>query len=243
MYDSPGSALARLAMAHIDPLRLAGGNGSKLSAVTLRYSVHITSSHFELPLRRVLPRNRAIWRVREVHWPHLDKGQAKLRWTTTEAPSMNQPGTVIGFVNAAHFIDHYAMLVFAAAVVVMGPVFGMAYSDLLPYATPGFVAFGARSLLTGWLGDRGSRRHMMAIFFLGIGAAMAAVGLVHTPWQLGAALLLVGLFAAIYHPVGTAMLVSYADRLGREVGINGVWGNLGVASSALLTGIVCQYLG
>jgi predicted MFS family arabinose efflux permease len=39
------------------------------------------------------------------------------------------------------------------------------------------------------------------------------------------------------------MLVSYADRLGREVGINGVWGNLGVASSALLTGIVCQYLG
>jgi hypothetical protein len=56
---------------------------------------------------------------------------------------MNQPGTAIGFVNAAHFIDHYAMLVFAAAVVVMGPVFGMAYSDLLPYATPGFVAFGA----------------------------------------------------------------------------------------------------
>ncbi len=156
---------------------------------------------------------------------------------------MNRPGTVIGFVNAAHFIDHYAMLVFAAAVVVMGPVFGMSYSDLLPYATPGFVAFGAGSLLTGWLGDRWSRRHMMVVFFLGIGAATAAVGLVQTPLQLGAALLGVGLFAAIYHPVGTAMLVSYADKLGREVGINGVWGNLGVASSALVTGVVCQYLG
>lgn len=156
---------------------------------------------------------------------------------------MNRPGTVIGFVNAAHFIDHYAMLVFAAAVVVMGPVFGMSYSDLLPYATPGFVAFGAGSLLAGWLGDRWSRRHMMVVFFLGIGAATAAVGLVQTPLQLGAALLGVGLFAAIYHPVGTAMLVSYADKLGREVGINGVWGNLGVASSALVTGVVCQYLG
>ncbi len=156
---------------------------------------------------------------------------------------MNRPGTVIGFVNAAHFIDHYAMLVFAAAVVVMGPVFGMSYSDLLPYATPGFVAFGAGSLLTGWLGDRWSRRHMMVVFFLGIGAATAAVGLVQTPLQLGAALLGVGSFAAIYHPVGTAMLVSYADKLGREVGINGVWGNLGVASSALVTGVVCQYLG
>jgi MFS family permease len=156
---------------------------------------------------------------------------------------MNSPARVIGFVNAAHFIDHYSMLIFAAAVIVMGPALGMAYSELLPYATPGFVAFGAGSLLTGWLGDRWSRRHMMVIFFVGIGASMIAVGLVNTKLELGAALLSIGLFASIYHPVGTAMIVSYADRLGREMGINGVWGNLGVASSALVTGVIGQYLG
>jgi MFS family permease len=156
---------------------------------------------------------------------------------------MNSPARVIGFVNAAHFIDHYSMLIFAAAVIVMGPTLGMAYSELLPYATPGFVAFGAGSLLTGWLGDRWSRRHMMAIFFAGIGASMIAVGLVQTPLELGAALLSIGLFASIYHPVGTAMIVSYADRIGREMGLNGVWGNLGVASSAMFTGVVGQYLG
>src|SRR5260221_2247630 len=157
--------------------------------------------------------------------------------------SMNSPAGVISFVSAAHFIAHYSMLVFAAAVIVMGPALGMAYSELLPYATPGFVAFGAGSLLTGWLGDRWSRRHMMVIFFAGIGASMIAVGLVQTPLQLGAALLSIGLFASIYHPVGTAMIVSYADSLGREMGLNGVWGNLGVASSALVTGVVGQYLG
>ncbi len=156
---------------------------------------------------------------------------------------MNSPARVIGFVNAAHFIDHYAMLIFAAAVIVMGPALGMPYSELLPYATPGFIAFGAGSLLTGWLGDRWSRRHMMVIFFIGIGASMVAVGLVQTPLQLGAALLSIGIFASIYHPVGTAMIVSYADRLGREMGLNGVCGNLGVASSALVTGVVGQYLG
>jgi MFS family permease len=156
---------------------------------------------------------------------------------------MNSPARVIGFVNAAHFIDHYAMLIFAAAVIVMGPALGMPYSELLPYATPGFVAFGAGSLLTGWLGDRWSRRHMMVIFFVGIGASMIAVGLVNTPLELGAALLSIGLFASIYHPVGTAMIVSYADRLGREMGLNGVWGNLGVASSALVTGVLAEYLG
>src|SRR6266699_3502754 len=139
---------------------------------------------------------------------------------------MNSPSRVITFVNAAHFIDHYSMLIFAAAVIVMGPALGMAYSELLPYATPGFVAFGAGSLLTGWLGDRWSRRHMMVIFFAGIGASLS-----------------IGLFASIYHPVGTAMIVSYAERLGREMGLNGVWGNLGVASSALVTGVIGQYLG
>ena len=156
---------------------------------------------------------------------------------------MNNPKTVTGFINAAHFIDHYAMLVFAAAVIVIGPALNVSYGALLPYATPGFVAFGAGSLLTGWLGDRWSRRHMMAVFFLGIGAATVSVGLVRTEWQLGAALLAVGMFASIYHPVGTAMLVAYADKLGRQVGINGVWGNLGVASSAVVTGALCQYLG
>jgi MFS family permease len=156
---------------------------------------------------------------------------------------MNSPSRVINFVNAAHFIDHYSMLIFAAAVIVMGPALGMAYSELLPYATPGFVAFGAGSLVTGWLGDRWSRRHMMVIFFVGIGLSMISVGFVQTPLQLGTALLAIGIFASIYHPVGTAMIVSYADKLGREMGINGVWGNLGVASSALVTGVIGQYLG
>src|SRR6202795_4964159 len=109
---------------------------------------------------------------------------------------MNSPCRVIGFVNAAHFIDHYAMLVFAAAVIVMGPALGIGYGELLPVATPAFVAFGAGALLTGWLGDRWSRRHMMALFFVGIGVSMILVGLVQTPVQLGAALLAVGLFAS-----------------------------------------------
>lgn len=156
---------------------------------------------------------------------------------------MNVPARVITYVNVGHFIDHYAMLIFAAAVIVMGPTMGMTYSEMLPYATPGFIAFGAGSLVTGWLGDRWSRRHMMVVYFYGIGLSMISVGLVQTPLQLGAALFSIGLFASIYHPVGTAMIVSYANKLGREMGINGVWGNFGVASSALVTGVVGQFLG
>ncbi len=135
------------------------------------------------------------------------------------------------------------MLIFAAAVIVIAPSFNMNYGQLLPYATPGFIAFGAGSLLTGWLGDKWSRRNMLAIFFFGMGLSLAGVSMVETPQQLGIMLLLIGLMASIYHPVGTAMLVSNSEKLGKEMGINGMWGNVGVASSALITGVINEYMG
>jgi MFS family permease len=61
--------------------------------------------------------------------------------------------------------------------------------------------------------------------------------------MLALSLPLLGLFAAIYHPVGTAMLVANADKLGRTIGVNGVWGNMGVAAAAITTGTLTQYLG
>ena len=47
---------------------------------------------------------------------------------------MNNPRTMIAFIDGAHFLEHRAMPVFAT-VLVMGPVFIMAHDDLLPYAT------------------------------------------------------------------------------------------------------------
>jgi len=151
--------------------------------------------------------------------------------------------TIIGFINVGHMIDHMFMLIFPTAVLSMQSTFARPYSELIALALGGFITFGAGSLPAGWLGDRWSRRNMMAIFFLGIGAATFATGLVQSTAQLAVGLAVIGLFAAIYHPVGTAMLVSHAERVGREIGINGVWGNLGVAFAALITGGISQWLG
>ena len=54
---------------------------------------------------------------------------------------------------------------------------------------------------------------------------------------------LLGLFASIYHPVGTALVVQSAGRAGRALGINGVFGNLGVAAAGLVTGAIAEFLG
>jgi MFS family permease len=54
---------------------------------------------------------------------------------------------------------------------------------------------------------------------------------------------LLGLFASIYHPVGTALVVQNARHAGRALGVNGVFGNLGVAAAGLVTGALAAWLG
>ncbi len=155
----------------------------------------------------------------------------------------NSPQRVIHFINAAHVIDHMFMLIFPAAVLGMTQAFALDYAQLIGLSLGGFIAFGACSLPAGWLGDRWSRRHMMLLFFFGIGAASIITGLSTSTTMLAVGMTLVGVFAAIYHPVGTAMLVAYAQNRGREIGVNGMWGNLGVAFSALLTGFLVAQFG
>src|SRR5215467_3086116 len=84
---------------------------------------------------------------------------------------------------------------------------------------------------------------MMIVFFFGIGAASILTGLASGPFQIALGLTLVGVFAAIYHPVGIAMLVANRDNVGRVLGVNGVFGNVGVAFSALLAGALAATVG
>jgi len=156
---------------------------------------------------------------------------------------MANSARVVRFINVAHALDHLMILIFPTAVLGMGATFGDSYGNLLALSLGGVIAFGAGSLPAGWLGDRWSRRNMMAVFFIGIGATAILTAFSTTPLMLAVCLTLVGLFAAIYHPVGTAMLVGHADKLGRTIGINGVWGNMGVAFAAILTGAITKYLG
>jgi MFS family permease len=74
------------------------------------------------------------------------------------------------FLNIGHFLDHLFLLIFAtAAALTLASEWALSYGDLIPYATPGLIAFGLFSLPAGWLADRWSREGMMAVFFVGIG--------------------------------------------------------------------------
>jgi MFS family permease len=150
---------------------------------------------------------------------------------------------LIPFINLGHLLDHLAMLVFPTAVVAIGRAWGQPYSELLPLALGSFIAFGAFAIPAGWLADRWSRYRVLTIFFFGIGASLFLTGFAQTSWQIAAGLTLTGAFAAIYHPVGIAMLVAKPEKMGIALGWNGLWGNLGLAFAAILTGALVDTLG
>lgn len=160
---------------------------------------------------------------------------------------MTSAARQIAFINAAHSMCHYCLLILPTAVLAIaypGGPFGADYGPILALATGMFVLYGALSLPQGWIAARIGRKRLMGIYFTGTGLSLVACGFATTPWLLAAALAATGAFAAIYHPVGTAMLVEAAgDRPGRSIGVNGVFGNFGVALAPIVTAFLVGHFG
>jgi MFS family permease len=154
-----------------------------------------------------------------------------------------QRGRVIGFLNWGHLLDHYVLLIYPTVVLGLEAVYNRPYGDLLMLSTAAFTVFGLLALPCGWIADHWSRRNMIAIYFFGTGIAAAAVGLAPSFTVLAIALCAVGVFAAIYHPVGLPMLIDTAVNRARSMSWNGVFGNIGVSVASGITALIIVYIG
>jgi MFS family permease len=149
----------------------------------------------------------------------------------------------ITFVNIAHALDHFVLLIYPTAVIAIAAEQQLSYANLIGLSTGAFVAFGLFSLPMGWLADRLGRRNLLGIFFGGCGIACLGLSTANSPTMFGIWLVVLGVFSAIYHPVGSTMLVTHTSHLGRDLGINGVWGNLGAAFASGITALLAASLG
>ena len=145
------------------------------------------------------------------------------------------------YINVSHFLDHFIMLIFAKAAYDAGKYFGLTYDEIIIYGTLSFVFFGAFAPLASYLADKFSRALMMVIYHFGIAIASIIAGISSSLFILSLSLAIIGIFASIYHPVGTAMLLAKNERTGVRLGINGVYGNMGVAAAPLVLGAILLF--
>ena len=145
------------------------------------------------------------------------------------------------YLNFGHFTNHMLMLIFAKAAFSAGIDFGFgkdgAYAEMIPYGIPSLVLFGACAPLAALGADHWNRNGMLTVFFIGIGLSSILTGFAQSLLQIGFGLAFIGIFASIYHPVGIAMVIEGGGKVGWRLGMNGVWGNMGVAAAPLVTGL------
>ena len=142
------------------------------------------------------------------------------------------------YINIGHFLDHFMMLIFAKAAFDAGRHFGLNYDEIIIYGTLGLFLFGAAAPLAGWLADKYSRSLIIIIYPFGVSLGAFLCFLSSSPIMLGFSIGVIGFFAAIFHPVGIAMLIRDSNKVGVRLGVNGVWGNMGVAAAPVLTGFI-----
>ncbi|MBP5856793.1 MFS transporter [Marivibrio halodurans] len=151
----------------------------------------------------------------------------------------------LGFSAVGHFLFHYfAAMYFTIVLAIAKDWTASDYETLIALWTPASALIGLAALPAGRLADMWSAPGMLAIMFLGMGVATAAAGFAPDTVMLGVMLAAIGLFGAIYHPVGIPWLIkTSAGATGQKLAVNGIFGGLGAAAAGALTGVLIDLVG
>jgi MFS family permease len=137
-----------------------------------------------------------------------------------------------------HFLCHFFILVFPAVTMPMVLSFGMPLEDVVKLSFVMYLIYGLGALPVGILVDHWQAKGMLVIglFLMGCGTFLA--GAFPNPSAIIGSLGLVGAGASVYHPAGLALISRTVRLRGFAMGVNGVFGNLGIASAPLFTGVL-----
>ncbi|MDM8542376.1 MFS transporter [Desulfococcaceae bacterium HSG9] len=138
-----------------------------------------------------------------------------------------------------HFMSHFNMLAFPALVLPLTMRFDMEISQVLKIPFLMYLLFGVTALPWGIIADRRGTVSLFRIYYIGAGCSGLAAGIwLDSLIGLTLALASLGLFSGIYHPVGLGLISKEITRVSLGMGYNGMFGNLGLASSPLLIGLI-----
>ncbi len=118
----------------------------------------------------------------------------------------------------------------------------ISYDQLIRLWSLGALLIGLGAIPFGWLSDKWSRSGTMTIMFIGMGFASILCGLSTSVSFLFFSLSLLGLFCSIYHPVGIPWVIHAANKQGRALGVNGIFGGVGIGSGAFVAGTLTELL-
>lgn len=150
---------------------------------------------------------------------------------------------IIVFTSFGHFFVHFYMLVFPVLLLPITRSLGVPIETILPKSFLMYLLYGLLAMPWGALADHFDPRIVMGSGVLIAGAGFLISGLIQNTGLLSVSLALVGIGCAAYHPSGLSLLSKGLRSRGRALGLNGIFGNLGIASAPFAAGVLNYLLG
>jgi MFS family permease len=154
-----------------------------------------------------------------------------------------QERKILFFSSAVHFLTHFYVLVFPALVMPMSRDLGLPIAAVLNISFWMYLLYGVMALAWGWISDHWGHKWAMNTGVVLAAAGFVLAGLVRSLFLLSASFALVGIGCSAYHPSGLALVSQGIRQRGRAMGINGVWGNVGMASAPFVAGVLNYLIG
>jgi FSR family fosmidomycin resistance protein-like MFS transporter len=143
----------------------------------------------------------------------------------------------------AHAATHFAELVYPTLAVVLAADTGLPLDHVLGWSFTGYLLFGLGALPAGLLADHVGARPVLLASLAGMGIGLVLTGLASPGLGVAAGLAVVGLSASAYHPSGMGLITRTISARGRALGVNGIFGNVGIALTPLVTEYAARALG
>lgn len=160
-----------------------------------------------------------------------------------QASDATNERNVVLLTGVGHFGTHFFELMYPTLAVTLAAETGAPLERVLGWSFLGYLLFGLGALPFGMLADRIGARLLILCGIFGMGVfAIAASESGHGP-ALALCLGGMGLSASIYHPVGMSLISRTVARRGRAMALNGIFGNLAIALTPIVTATLCARYG
>jgi len=146
--------------------------------------------------------------------------------------------SIVGLVMTGHGLVHTYELSIPIFMTVWLAELGVSEALLGTMVGAGYALFGLGALPGGVLADRFGSRRLIVVCLAGMGAAFGLLSFARSAWAIGAALMVWGAAASLYHPAGLALISTGVRQRGRGLAWHGIAGNTGIATGPLVTALL-----
>ena len=156
---------------------------------------------------------------------------------------MQQEKKILTLCSLSHFLTHFFILIFPALLIPMISTLKISGSSVVKISFLMYLLYGALAIPWGYLSDRFNEKNIMALGTIlgGIGFILAYFSTSVTGLQL--ALSITGVGCSAYHPSGLSLISKGCANRGMALGINGMFGNLGISAAPAAAGILNYFVG